>query len=490
MTLKIVRLLNSKQQVKRRETMKIAFENLGLIDQAEIELADLTIVCGENNTGKTYVTYLIYCLLKNWSTAAELDLHSSFDTLQKNGVVKIDLNELVVAQWEKILKQAVDKIAKSLPDMLSAKSELFKEFKLSVETPLNVEVLKRKGYQDELRSPQGTLLLTLSKPENTLEFEITTIKSDNKALSLLALNRFIEDRLLGLVFENIVPDVFIASTERTGATIFRKQLNLATGNLIELLSQAHKEGEQSIKFDQLFDVVYGRKEFAQGVQENVRFINQLPNENDETGELYTQYPELLESFEAIVGGKYVTTKEGVTHFQPIKSKLKLSLGEVSSSVRSLLIVWYWFKYQAKSGGMLIIDEPELNLHPANQRRLARFLVALINHGVKVFITTHSDYIVREFNTLIMLNKVDIKTNPTLVPLSDYSHKDRLDPAKVNLYMAQQVSMKRNGATRKSQVRTLVKADVNESLGIEVASFDNTIIDMNEVQNFIRYEVLG
>jgi ABC-type multidrug transport system ATPase subunit len=155
-----------------------------------------------------------------------------------------------------------------------------------------------------------------------------------------------------------------------------------------------------------------------------------------------------------------------------------------------LIVWYWFKYQAKSGGMLIIDEPELNLHPANQRRLARFLVALVNHGVKVFITTHSDYIVREFNTLIMLNKVDVETNPTLVPLSDYSHKDRLDPAKVNLYMAQQVSMKRNGATRKSQVRTLVKADVDESLGIEVASFDNTIIDMNEVQNFIRYEVLG
>jgi hypothetical protein len=90
----------------------------------------------------------------------------------------------------------------------------------------------------------------------------------------------------------------------------------------------------------------------------------------------------------------------------------------------------------------------------------------------------------------MLNKVDVETNPTLVPLSDYSHKDRLDPAKVNLYMAQQVSMKRNGATRKSQVRTLVKADVDESLGIEVASFDNTIIDMNEVQNFIRYEVLG
>ena len=49
------------------------------------------------------------------------------------------------------------------------------------------------------------------------------------------------------------------------------------------------------------------------------------------------------------------------------------------------------------------DEPELNLHPANQRRIARLFARLVNLGVKVFITTHSDYIVKELNTLIMLN---------------------------------------------------------------------------------------
>ena len=51
----------------------------------------------------------------------------------------------------------------------------------------------------------------------------------------------------------------------------------------------------------------------------------------------------------------------------------------------------------------MVDEPELNLHPANQRRIARLFACLVNLGVKVFITTHSDYIVKELNTLIMLN---------------------------------------------------------------------------------------
>ena len=51
----------------------------------------------------------------------------------------------------------------------------------------------------------------------------------------------------------------------------------------------------------------------------------------------------------------------------------------------------------------MVDEPELNLHPENQRRMARLFARLVNVGVKVFVTTHSDYIVKELNTLILLN---------------------------------------------------------------------------------------
>jgi len=36
--------------------MKINIQNLGVIKQAELELGDLTIICGQNNSSKTYVT--------------------------------------------------------------------------------------------------------------------------------------------------------------------------------------------------------------------------------------------------------------------------------------------------------------------------------------------------------------------------------------------------------------------------------------------------
>ncbi|MFK7983417.1 MAG: AAA family ATPase, partial [Saprospiraceae bacterium] len=55
---------------------------------------------------------------------------------------------------------------------------------------------------------------------------------------------------------------------------------------------------------------------------------------------------------------------------------------------------------------IIIDEPELNLHPDSQRKVARFLGRLVNEGFKVIISTHSDYIIKELNNMIMLSSAN------------------------------------------------------------------------------------
>ena len=136
--------------------------------------------------------------------------------------------------------------------------------------------------------------------------------------------------------------------------------------------------------------------------------------------------------------------------------------------------------------MLVLDEPELNLHPANQRRLARFIAALVRHGVKVFLTTHSDYIIKELNILIMLHQPSEKMPAILAKRPDYSADDQLDPAAVALYMARQENMLRPGGKRKVKTMTLVRADISPTLGIDAPSFDETIDDMSAVQEAIYY----
>ena len=54
--------------------MKITVQNLGVIEYAELELGDLTLICGSNNTGKTYVTYAIFGFLTVWRNALQINV--------------------------------------------------------------------------------------------------------------------------------------------------------------------------------------------------------------------------------------------------------------------------------------------------------------------------------------------------------------------------------------------------------------------------------
>ena len=54
--------------------MKFHFKNLGPIYDGSIEIKDLTVLCGLNNTGKTYITNTIYSFLYNWSALLEWEI--------------------------------------------------------------------------------------------------------------------------------------------------------------------------------------------------------------------------------------------------------------------------------------------------------------------------------------------------------------------------------------------------------------------------------
>ncbi|ENP8372144.1 DUF3696 domain-containing protein [Vibrio alginolyticus] len=45
------------------------------------------------------------------------------------------------------------------------------------------------------------------------------------------------------------------------------------------------------------------------------------------------------------------------------------------------------------GGLLIVENPEIHLHPKAQSELAQFLALVADHGVQVIIETHSDHVI-------------------------------------------------------------------------------------------------
>ncbi|MDH0713374.1 AAA family ATPase, partial [Acinetobacter johnsonii] len=143
----------------------------------------------------------------------------------------------------------------------------------------------------------------------------------------------------------------------------------------------------------------------------------------------------------IAGGEYKFHKDMGLYFQPKSAKVKLGLGEASSAVRSLMIIWFWLCHVANENSFIMIDEPELNLHPENQRKFARFIVSLVNAGVKVFMTTHSDYVIRELNTLVLMNS-NCEHIEKVQKKYGYDIDEKISFKNINVYSTNIVAKKR------------------------------------------------
>lgn len=81
----------------------------------------------------------------------------------------------------------------------------------------------------------------------------------------------------------------------------------------------------------------------------------------------------------------------------------LPLMNASSMVSELAPVALYLRYVAQPGDTLIIEEPESHLHPEMQVEFVRQLAAAVKSGIRIIITTHSEWILEELANLIRLS---------------------------------------------------------------------------------------
>jgi ABC-type multidrug transport system ATPase subunit len=301
-------------------------------------------------------------------------------------------------------------------------------------------------------------------------------------LSDNTIKEVITDCIKEIVFAKLIPKPFIATAERTGATIFRDDLNLSRNRLLDSINDVK---DNFSLFTQIFKAY---SDYALPIKENLSFIRNLKNISKQSSFLKSEHADILEDFEAIINGKYIVDNKDELIYKPNKTKLKLNMGESSSSIRALLDIGFYLHHIAKPGDLLMIDEPELNLHPENQRLLARIFSKLTKVGIKVFITTHSDYIIKELNTLIMLNNANHGDErlKKIVERENIKLNTLLAHDRVKVYIAEKSKIKIEQNTRSTLENTLTIATITPENGIEARSFDTTINDMNRIQDEIYW----
>ncbi|MDM8547166.1 AAA family ATPase [Candidatus Venteria ishoeyi] len=454
--------------------MKIKLKELGSIKQAEFELGDFTIICGNNNTGKTYATYALFGFLHVWQELLTVVIKDTdIETLLNNGVVKIDLSAYL-ENYMLILEKACEKYTQSLPTIFAAPETHFNttNFQIILAKPSLIDEYEAK-FQSE-----NTEIFSLFKSENTTELVVSLLAGMEKNIfPEKIIKRIISNAIIEILFKKSLPKPFISSAERTGATIFSNELNFSRNRLLKEMHNLDKD----IDSRELLFKNY--QDYALPVEKNVDFIRNLKKDSKKYSFISEKHSEILDDFTDIIGGKYHITENDELYFNPKRSKVKLTMDESSSAVRSLLDMGFYLRHVAEKGDLLMVDEPELNLHPENQRRVARLFSRLVKIGIKVFITTHSDYFVKELNTLIMLNH-DKAYLKRIAEDEGYKDSDLISAERVKVYIAEKASIKLDGKKRKYPYQTLTPAKIDSELGIEARSFDTTINTMNRIQEAI------
>ena len=83
----------------------------------------------------------------------------------------------------------------------------------------------------------------------------------------------------------------------------------------------------------------------------------------------------------------------------------LPLMNTSSMVSELAPVVLYLRHVVRPGETLIIEEPEAHLHPAMQVEFTRQIAALVHAGVRVIVTTHSEWVLEELANIVQRSKL-------------------------------------------------------------------------------------
>ena len=461
---------------QRSEPVTFRFKNVGPVKGAEVELGDLTIIAGRNNTGKTYLVYTLYGFLRMWkgcldlddfvengehNDAGFLDARKIADQVSREGRASFPLSRKMFSRQQNVVIQEVARTFSehALPFVFSTQHSNFEGASVAVDLKESASN-GAHSVREDLREG-GSLRIEYDGSDVVVSTD--AVKNQGRIPDL---ESHITKHYLLLLLHNLFPDPFILSAERFGISLFYRELDFTKNQLVDLL-QKLGEGKNRDRISPFLFIDRTTSRYALPIKDNIDYTRDIPDLQKKKSRIYES--KLFDDIKDMMDGYYGSSGDDIRFISKARGKgrsFNIPLHLASSSVRGLSDLYFFLKHVAKKNQLLIVDEPESHLDTSNQILLARLLARFVRAGLKVLITTHSDYLIKEINNLVMLSR-PFKDKETVVKKLNYSTDDFLDPDSICAYVAQDNS--------------LIRCDVDR-FGIDMPVFDETIDRINRVAN--------
>lgn len=430
--------------------MLLKINNLGPVKRAEFSLGKkMTVLCGVNNTGKTYVSYLLYYLFSDnqdfmLRPFVKIDYEKS-----KSYQITLDVITRWLESFSSYIKQNVSSI---YGISFTQSNELFGDFSLEMhvsEAEFN-EIISR-SLKQKLFYQYNEITILKRKKSRTFNF---TVNSQNPQAAKIDIDLVLSISM-NLVFRRLILDCyrsFMFTVERNSIYTFKNELSLTRNELLnKIIESADRDTASRVEANR----------YPVAIFDSLRIANDIANISKQKGKFY----ELASQIESeLLQGKVITSDIGDISLQIGEEAIPIHI--TSSIVKTLSSFVLYLKHQAIPGDVVLIDEPEMNFHPFNQIIVARLFARLSNMGIRFIISTHSDYVIRELNNLVMAGEL-IKGNAEYVKKMGYESSLVLAKDDMGVY---------NFIRRDDGVH--VDSIVVSEMGFPVESIDNAIESQN------------
>lgn len=430
-------------EMNKRWTLHI--ENFAKIKNANITIAPLICFVGDNNSGKSYLMSVLWGILTLGKDIfpkkpSEAKAYKQCESWLKAHInTEVELSEMDMELYVNWFNELLNAKKKSL---------IRKIFNYDIEAEkIKIANYKRSKPIKIIWEKAGS---RYSVTDKYIKFPETDLPNREE---LLRMNAYI---CWNLLMEGIAAPLYtpIVKGRRTGEPIYlpasRTGFMLTYSQLIE----------NSLQIS-----------FSPELHENTSTLTlpyvdflQLITKFEISKKDSKKYSEIIEYIEKNMTRGNLSVKKDmlpVIKYQPEGSDKEIPLYIASSIVSEisplLLILKSGINFKA-----MIIEEPEAHLHPELQQKMARLIINLMNLGVPVWITTHSDTILQHINNMMKL-KNHVRSNE-LQQEYGYRKTDLLCKADIQMY---QFAAENNGTTR------LISLEATK-YGFVVPTFNNAL----------------
>ncbi len=412
--------------------MQVTFKNTGMIEEAEIEVNGLTVIAGENDTGKSTVGKLMFAIIKTFNRFERdtrlfqvRDIQRLIDNYYFES--RKNVNDPAVLEIGKAFFEELKNSALALVDKNKSKKEI--EAVISGKIRSFTESIQGlSGIQVNMEDIMGHITnIIVKKPTKELVFKRSFLLYINALLSGDIANKFSADGNYSIEgndgqaalfkISGNPSDLDIQLNDRLyfeDATFFESPALLNLADMIRFSKTEFDKTGDTKKEAELLEKAY--------VPEYVRDLILKLTDQRTRG----KRTKIADGIRDIIGGDFYYDPD-VRDFVFEKGNQKFIGVSITPGVKFLGAI----SILSLSGfitrnSLLVIDEPETHLHPRWQIRFAELLIRLVMDGNYILLTSHSPYFIEALKIYSDVGPVKEKTTFYINEKKDSSFVSRVN----------------------------------------------------------------